>query len=566
MLWHWLTLGLFSLGLVPILSPRPAIGAERISLSYGALRQTVSIGQLETYADTGKISDDLAMYVRLAPSEQLTRLRQILLLRIPVNTNRIAPFLSSPMGEQLLQHLASLIGHNASEFNSVALRAALMQAASDPDGLTLLNVLRQFPTEQVEIDLARTLEVVATWRELNQQTSQAIAQINQQARLKASETILPSHLTDLRRQGRFTWERHTIPLTDQARGRSFLADIYLPLTQQRRPVIIISHGLSSDRFSFAYLAKHLASYGFVVAVLEHPGSNWNHFLAFLNGKTNQIISPREFIDRPLDVSYLLDKLDALSKSDKTFRGRLNLQQIGVIGQSLGGYTALALAGAKLQFGQLETGCQTFQNSLNLSLLLQCRALSLPQRDYDLADPRIKAVVAISPVVSSVLGRTGLSQVKTPVLMIAGSNDLLAPVLLEQIQPFSWLTTSNKYLALVNGGTHFSSVVHAPTYVGFETDLDRAIAQHYVAALSTAFAQTYVANQSNYRPYLSAAYAHSISREQSQLSLVQVLPPAQTSKTLKSFSFSRYLLILGISVGAVRFIWIYCNTFRLKRKG
>jgi hypothetical protein len=174
MLWHWLTLGLFSLGLVPILSPRPAIGAERISLSYGALRQTVSIGQLETYADTGKISDDLAMYVRLAPSEQLTRLRQILLLRIPVNTNRIAPFLSSPMGEQLLQHLASLIGHNASEFNSVALRAALMQAASDPDGLTLLNVLRQFPTEQVEIDLARTLEVVATWRELNQQTSKSL--------------------------------------------------------------------------------------------------------------------------------------------------------------------------------------------------------------------------------------------------------------------------------------------------------------------------------------------------------------------------------------------------------
>lgn len=565
MLWHWLTLGLFSLGLVPILSPRPAIGAERISLSYGALRQTVSIEQLEIYANTGKISDDLAVYARLAPPEQLTQLRQILLTRIPVDTNRISPFLGTPMGEQLLQHLASLIRHNASESSSVALRAALVQAAFDPEGLTLLNVLRQFPTDQIEIDLARSLKVVATWRELNQQTSQAIAQINQQARLKSSETILPSHLTDLRRQGRFTWERYTISLTDQARGRSFLADIYLPLTQQRRPVIVISHGLSSDRLSFAYLAEHLASYGFVVAVPEHSGSNWNHFLAFLNGKTNQIISPREFIDRPLDVSYLLDKLDALSKSDKTFRGRLNLQQVGVIGQSLGGYTALALAGAKPQFSQLETSCQTFQNSLNLSLLLQCRALSLPQRDYDLADPRVKAVVAINPVASSLLGRTGLSQVKTPVLMIASSNDRFAPVLQEQIQPFAWLTTSNKYLALVNGGTHFSSVVHAPTYVGFETDLDRAIVQHYVAALSTAFAQTYVANRSNYCSYLSAAYAHSINREQSQLSLVQALPLAQTDKTSRSFSFSRYLLILGISVGALRFIWIYGNTFRFKRK-
>ncbi len=53
----------------------------------------------------------------------------------------------------------------------------------------------------------------------------------------------------------------------------FLADIYLPVAQTPRQIIVISHGLGSDRTSFAYLAEHLASYGFVVAVPEHPGSN-----------------------------------------------------------------------------------------------------------------------------------------------------------------------------------------------------------------------------------------------------------------------------------------------------
>jgi len=552
LLWHQFVLGLFSLGLLPLLTTRPAISAEQIALSYGVLQQSVSIDQLEAYATTGEIGDELVMYARFAPSEQLTQLRQILLIRVPLDAHSVSPFLNTAMGEQLLQHLANLIRHDAAQPDSLAIRDAFVQAASDPDGLTLLNVLRQFPAEQVEIDLARSFEVFTVWKKLNEQTSQAIAQINQQASLKASETRLPSSLADLRQQGPFTWTQRTITLTDDSRGRSLPVDIYLPLTQQHYPVIVISHGLSSDRFSFAYLAQHLATYGFVVAVLEHPGSNWNQFLAFLDGQSNWIMNPREFIDRPLDVTYVLDELDRLSQSDETLRERLNLQRVGVIGQSLGGYTALVLAGAEVQFDQLKTGCQAFHQSLNLSLLLQCRALTLPQRDYDLADPRVTAAIAISPVVSGILGRAGLNQIKTPVLIIAGSNDRLAPVLLEQIQPFTWLTTPDKYLALVNGGTHFSSVVHAPTDIGSETDLNRAIVRHYVAALSTAFTQTYVAKQSNYRPYLSAAYARTISQEHSQLSLVQALPPSQTNKILRSFSF-KYLIMIGVSIGAARFV-------------
>jgi predicted dienelactone hydrolase len=107
------------------------------------------------------------------------------------------------------------------------------------------------------------------------------------------------------------------------------------------PVIVISHGLGSDRTSFEYLAQHLASYGFAVAVPEHPGSSAEQLRSLLAGRAKTVAEPNEFINRPLDIKYLLNQLARLDASNSSFQ--LNLQQVGVIGQSFGGYTALALA-------------------------------------------------------------------------------------------------------------------------------------------------------------------------------------------------------------------------------
>lgn len=94
---------------------------------------------------------------------------------------------------------------------------------------------------------------------------------------------------------------------------------------------------------------------------------------------------------------------------------------------------------------------------NLLLALQCQALSLPQKQYNLGDPRIKAAIAINRLDIRILGQAGLSQIKIPLMMIAGSADTLTPAFSEQIRPFTWLTTPNKYLVLIQGGTHFSTL-------------------------------------------------------------------------------------------------------------
>ncbi|WP_413173362.1 alpha/beta hydrolase [Anabaena azotica] len=535
--WTKLACRVLSIGLLPAFTAYPVLSAERLTLSYGILEQSIPINSLEKYAKTGKIDDDLAVYTKYANKKQLTQLRKVLLTTIPLNIVNVSQFLYTPIGEELLKKLGEIIQTESRLSGFYAIRAAVILAAAEQKNFTLLNVLRQFPTSSIAIDLDRGLEIADKLQNLVNQTQNAVALINQKSQLKATTSNLTSVLlADIKKPGNFTWQKQTIVLNDQSRHRTFPADIYLPNVSNPRSVIVISHGLGSDRSSFAYLAEHLAQSGFVVAVPEHPGSNAEQLKALLSGTAQTITSPRELIDRPLDVKYLLDELTRLSKNNPVFQGRLNLQQIGVIGQSFGGYTALALAGAKINFEQLKKDCPDIKKTLNISLLLQCLAINLPNVEYNLSDPRVKAIIAINPVNSSIMGEASLSQIKIPVMIISGSGDTIAPALPEQIIPFTWLTTPNKYLVLINGGTHFSTIAESPDAVlPVPTQVigsSPALASSYVKDLSVPFLQTYVAEQQSYLPYLSADYVNTISKRSLPLSLVQSLTLEQLQEAFK----------------------------------
>lgn len=117
--------------------------------------------------------------------------------------------------------------------------------------------------------------------------------------------------------------------------------------RQLAPVIIISHGFGDIESSFAFIAEHLASHGFVVLVPKHVGSDLSSRENFLQGFTNTILSPSKFVNRPEETSFLIDELERLATTSPEWADQLNLEQIGVLGDSLGGSTALALAGADI---------------------------------------------------------------------------------------------------------------------------------------------------------------------------------------------------------------------------
>ena len=524
-------LGLFAF--TAVCTAAPALGAERIYVTYGPVEVSVPIESLALFAKEGQIDSNLDGFAQYANESQLADIRSALQAKAEISQVTIAQFLYTPQGEVLLRRLGRLIQTKARQPGFYAIRAALILAASDPEGLTIVNVLRKFPTYGIRIDIARGLGIANELTSLINRSNQTIAGIAQLSEAQAAlqSTIPPAVRLQPQLPGPYTWQKSSVTLTSPNRDRTFNMDIYLPQrSRQPAPVVVISHGLGSDRISFQYLAKHLASYGFAVAVPEHPGSNAQQIQNLVTGRSNQLAAPAEFINRPLDIKDLLDYLTKLSTTDPAYQGQLDLQRVGVIGQSFGGYTALALAGAGINFAQLENDCELENETWNLSLLLQCRARGLERNQYNFSDPRIKAAIAINPIVSSILGETNLSKIKIPVMLIAGSADTVAPALLEQIQPFTWLTSPNKYLVVMNNGTHFSTIEESPQSLFLPPaeaiGPEPALARRYVSALSLAFMESFLNNKSNFRPYLEPSYALSISEDTLGLRILRSLTPQQ----------------------------------------
>ncbi|NBO31354.1 MAG: alpha/beta hydrolase [Cyanobacteria bacterium WB6_1B_304] len=523
------------LGFLPtFLITMPANCAEQIVLTYGALQGSVKVADIEIFAREGIIQGDLSDYARLLQPWQREQFQRILTTRIDLGRVAVAQFLYSPQGETLLQWLGNIIQLPSGQSGFNAIRASIILGTDDREGLTLLNVLHKFPTQGIRIDLGRVFAVADELTRLLNQSRLAIDGLDRQARQEIIEDlpINYSQLPDLQLRGKFTWKVNYLALNDISRSRNYSARLYLPNIPSNfingtttLPVVVISHGFGSGQSTFAYLAEHLASYGFVVAIPEHPGSSSTQFKAFMAGRTAEVSSPKEFIDRPLDITFLLNQMEQWLKANPIPRANVNLKEVGVIGQSFGGYTALTLAGGTLNFPQLRKDCQSAMNPWNVSLLLQCIVLSLPPHDNSYGDPRVRAVIAINPVNRSVLGSKGLGNINIPVMIIGGGNDSTTPALLEQIEPFTWLTTPNRYLAIAPRGTHFSflgdfpdsSTVTLPSgIVGTEP----LVAQRYLSALSLAFFQVHIHRQIAYLPFLQSSYAQHISKETMPLFLVR----------------------------------------------
>jgi predicted dienelactone hydrolase len=522
--------------------------AERIYGSYSAFERSISVSALEEYANKGVVDRDLAAYTRYFQPAQLEQLQQALVTPIKISPVAISQFLYTSQGEFLLQRLEDVIKTQSREPRAGfhALRSALILAAAEPEGLTLLNVLRKYPSPGIRIDLTRAMGIAGELEKLVSETNRAVAAVSQKSDNEAASIqppLNPSKLLNLRRRGGFTSQKHTLNLLDPARKRFLLTDIYLPNKQTQVPVIVISHGLGSDSSNFEYLASHLASYGFAVVVPNHPGSDTKQLQALLNGSTKEVAKPDEFKNRPLDIKYILDELEKRNRSDVQYRGRLNLQNVGVFGHSFGGYTALALAGAKINFERLKKDCnpEALQNTWNMSLLLQCNALSLQgnydAKEYNFRDERVKAVIGVNPIVSSVFGKAGLSQIKVPVMIVASSNDTIAPALYEQILPFSLIPNSQKYLAVLSGATHFSVIgggKNSSEQIALPSQLvgnDPSLARLYMNVLSLPFFETYVRKTPKSPVNLNAAYARAISTQSIGLSLIRFLTTTELAKAL-----------------------------------
>jgi len=99
------------------------------------------------------------------------------------------------------------------------------------------------------------------------------------------------------------------------------------------PLVVYSHGFMSNRKAGAYLAEDLASRGFVVAAPDHP-----HTRRFASD-----LRLEDLVNQPADVRAVIDRLADPRATIQPLPVRVDPARIGVMGLSLGAFTATVAA-------------------------------------------------------------------------------------------------------------------------------------------------------------------------------------------------------------------------------
>jgi predicted dienelactone hydrolase len=505
----------------------PVLGAENLILKIGPLERSLSVTDLGKFAQTGEISEGLKPYSPLLTPSIQQLLSRTVKIDPAIGDKFVEELNKSALGKTLLNRIITAIPGSSVEI----LQSAIALAVRQGNDLSIVKILQAYPQENITIDLTRIAGIALQINPSHLQSQMLNPILDRSLKQEINTASLPSLNPAVADQ--MSVFQRSLNFNDTRRQRNIPVDIYHSENTQSQ-IILMSHGFAADRQFLRYLATHLASHGFTVVSVEHPGSNVNVFNDYSSGfDLSELLSPSEFVDRPQDITFVLDQLVQLNQTHPTLAGKLNTENVTMIGHSFGGYTALALAGGELNIEKLREYCNRlgFFGS-NPADWLQCVAKNLPDDNPNLKDDRIKQAIALNPIVGNLFGDSGLEKINIPILILASGDDAITPTIPNQLRPFNQLKTE-KYLIVALGATHIS--VADPRYsgdairnsnisnevIGSETEgLKEAI-----KGVSLSFILKADESHEDYKPFLSADYVQPLSNEKIQLRFTTQIPPS-----------------------------------------
>jgi predicted dienelactone hydrolase len=198
---------------------------------------------------------------------------------------------------------------------------------------------------------------------------------------------------------------------------------------KRRPVILFSHGFGGAARMMAWFTLPLVRAGYVVIAVDHPGNN---------GMDKMTVGGAiMFWDRPGDLAAALEA----ARADPTVGPHLDLGRLGVAGFSAGGFTAIAATGAHVDTARLQAFCNANptdgicmpQKEFPLSTEQMLAALKSPELAPEVAHssddhsiPGVRAAFAMAPAIVQAFDPASLKSDETPVAIILGDADPVAP--------------------------------------------------------------------------------------------------------------------------------------------
>ncbi len=500
------------------------LAAESLTFRLGPWQGSIAISDLEEYARTGELPGNLAPLGPFLPAGLQEVLAQRVEIDPDIGDRALDRLIKSPQGNRFVRAIFLLVPDSTIE----QIKDAIKLVATQGNGLSLLGILKALPGDNIVFDATSAIGVASRLNlpylegQILRSRLESDLEVETEPFFASLDPALP---------GSQMVSQQTLTFRDRQRNRDITAELYFSPNPQG-PLAVLSHGLGSDRFLLNYLSQHLASHGITVVAIEHPDINEASVenLPVTLDPTN-LIPASVFLELPKDISFVLDELSEMNRQPGSVAGKLNTAETVVIGHSLGGYAALAVAGGELNLDELRDFCSEGRKlGRSPADLLQCSATELSGNRISLRDRRIKQAVALNPNIGSLFGEKGLSKIEIPILLVAGSDDAWSPAVTHQLRPFTQLGDP-KYLLTAIGGTHFS--VTDPDYPSL---LERQTAlpddptreqtenlRQLLRGVTLAFVKQQTPEARTYAPFLSAAYAQSLGTEETALRLNETLP-------------------------------------------
>ncbi|QTH16782.1 alpha/beta fold hydrolase [Pseudomonas corrugata] len=220
-----------------------------------------------------------------------------------------------------------------------------------------------------------------------------------------------------------------------------------PPTAGEHPLVVLSHGFRGNWGNQTWLASALAHRGYIVAAVNHPGTT-------THDRNPQAAA--QLWKRPEDLRRVIDAVT--TQPDKF--GVVAKRRIAVVGHSLGGWTALEVAGARFDPDRFAEDCRVHPQLSSCTVYEQINPASSSESKAALAadwrDERVTAVVTLDLGLSRGLTDASLATLPVPTLVIAAgvpSHDL--PAQLESANLAKRLApASNRYIE-ISDASHFS---------------------------------------------------------------------------------------------------------------
>ena len=259
---------------------------------------------------------------------------------------------------------------------------------------------------------------------------------------------------------------------------------YCPLVDETSPqrgpfpVIIWSHGLGGSRDGAGFISRFVASHGYIVVHIQHPGTDstlWEGKPGHPWDVIRATHIPRSAtLQRLKDVPFVLGQLAKLEIAPL-----MDLTKIGMSGHSFGGMTTQVMAGQRRGYGA---------------------------RQYSLHDPRFKAGIVYSPVPfrkkKGHAPEDFYGGIRIPLLIMTGTDDD-SPIenfgYQDRLEVFTHSGGPDQHLLVLDKGDH---MVYNGSRGKLEANPKRDIHEDIIKILSLAFWDAYLKEDSAAQQWLT----------------------------------------------------------------